>query len=674
VPNGAEAEAEAEAVVLLSAMRGGLQGGGTVYSGRPPPGRNDPMDVTSNLFMASRRKPRPPPPRTPRERLQHATQVWRQVLPTLSLLWTAAPVGTAVLLALTVVQALLPPAIAWVAKLIIDAVVLAQQTSAESDRHQVLLFVGLEFLLVGASLVIRRGEGLAQTIVGAHLKRSLSVRVLDKALLLELAHFEDSALYDKMQNARREADRRPLGLALHVLAVLQNGITLLTYAGLILTLAPWALPVLFLASLPSFLAEVRFAGENFRVMTWRAPEGRRLNYLEWLLTRDSTVKEVKLFGLGPLVLGRFTGLYDKIVAEDRRLAIKRAGWGVVLALLSLLAFYVCYAAIAHRAATGLLTLGDLAFALAAFRQGQTAFQAVLTALGAMVEDALFMSNLFAYLHVNADGEQPRKLPAKTIPPGPQPLVLDGVGFAYPGHDEQVLTDISLTIAAGEKIALVGENGAGKSTLVKLLLRFYAPTAGRITWGGTDLQDVDPAALRGRVGAVFQDFVRYQLPVRENVGVGDVKTIDGRLDETEATARIERAVERAGAGGVVQKAGGLLGMLGGWFEDGQDLSGGEWQKLALARAFVREDTSLLILDEPTAAIDAAAEAELFDQIQTLAAGKTALLISHRFSTVRMADRILVLHGGRIVEQGSHDELVALGGRYATLFALQARGYQ
>ncbi len=604
-------------------------------------------------------------PATPRDRLRQLLLVVKTALPTLKLLWQAAPTAMVTLLLLTLGQAVVPAGIAWVAKLIVDGVVAAQNGTAGA-KSEVLRAVGIELGLVVSQLVLSRLQGLVREHVAARLKRSLSLRVIDKALHLELRHFEDSSLYDKMQNARREADRRPLSLAMGFLGVLQNAITLSTYAVLIAATAPWALPVLFVAALPSFIAELRFAGESFRVMTWRAPEGRRLNYLEWVLTRDSTVKEVKLFGLGSLFLDRFTALFDTMIRQDLRLARRRALWGALFGVVALAAFYGCYAVVADHAASGTITLGDMTLALAAFRQGQIAFQAILTAIGSMVEDALFMSNLFGYLEVEAPGELART-PGVQVPSGPQAIVLDHVSFNYPGTDTVVLDDISLTIAPGEKIALVGENGAGKSTIVKLLLRLYEPTKGAITFGGVDIRDLDPADLRRRFSAVFQDFVRYQLIVGENVGVGDV-------DRLADSAAIDAAVEKAGATDVIEKVGGHAAMLGGWFEEGRELSGGQWQKLALARGFMRDSADVLILDEPTAAVDARAEADLFARIQDLASDKTAILISHRFSTVRMADRILVLEGGRIVEQGSHDDLVALGGKYAGLFALQAQGYR
>ena len=608
-------------------------------------------------------------PTTWRERVSQMTLVLRHIPGTFRMLWKAAPGGTLLLAAVTLVQALVPAAIAWVAKLIIDGVVRAQASHDAQDREAVLMAVAVELGLVFLQTVLHRTNWLTREVVGAHLKRDLSMRVLRKALELELRHFEDSKLYDKMQNARREADTRPLNLVLEVFAVVQNTITLATYGVLIFSMAPWALLILVLASIPSFISEVKFAGETFRIMSWRAPEVRRLNYLEWILTRDSTVKEVKVFGLGELVLGRYLNLCDKIVLEDRRLARRKALWGTLLGLVSVVAFYGCYAFIADQAALARVTLGDMVFALAAFRQGQGAFQSILSSVGSMVEDALFMSNLFGYLDVEARGEIPRTLPNRHPKrgPGENAIELRGVHFKYPGSDEIVLDGIDLTVKPGERIALVGENGAGKTTLVKLLMRLYEPTAGSIYYGGVDVRDMDPMDLRARFGAVFQDFVKYQLVLRENIGVGDVPHLDEQ-------AHIERAAQRGGPDVIVEKVCGWDQMLCGWFEEGNELSGGQWQKIALSRGFMREEAEVLILDEPTASVDARAEAELFGRIRALAEHRTTFLISHRFSTVRMADRILVLDKGKIAEQGSHEELVALGGRYAQLFQLQARGYQ
>ena len=594
--------------------------------------------------------------------------VFRQAPGTLRLVWEADRTGAVAVGLLTVVLALLPAGIAWIGKLIVDGVVHAARSGAEADRARVLWLVAAELGLMSAQMTATRLLSARRELLRGVLGNRINERILEKALSLELRHFEDADVYDKMQNARREASSRPLSLAMQVFAIAQNAITLAALSGLLVRLSPASVLVIVAASVPAFLAEARLSGESFRLWTWRAPEGRRLNYLEWILTRDSHVKEVKLFGLGPLVLDRYRALFRKFFDEDRRLALRRMRAGLAFGVLSLAAFYGMYALMAARAARGAITLGDLTLYIAVFRQGQSAVQAVLGAVGGMYEDALFMSNLFDYLEIRTGGEEPRVRPPRSPPRGrPQEIAFRNVSFRYPGKDEWALRGLSLTIAPGEKLGLVGENGAGKSTLVKLLLRLYDPTEGEIRYGGVDLRDMDPEDLRERIGAVFQDFVRYQFTAAENIGLGEPTHVEDR-------ARIAEAARRGGATTVVEALPkGYDTVLGGWFEAGHELSSGQWQKLAVARAFMREGAEVLVLDEPTASIDAESEHELFQRFQALAADRTAIVISHRFSTVRIADRIAVLHGGHLEELGAHRELVARGGRYAHLFNLQAQGY-
>ena len=618
--------------------------------------------------------PRPQPARPPfKERLRNLSSVFRQVRPTLRLVWEADRTGTLVIAGITLIAALLPPAIAWVGKLIIDAVVAAAgQASAAPEvagplRQRVFLLVGVELGLMMLQMGVTRTLGLMRELLRGKLGNLINLRILEKALELEVRHFEDAETYDKMQNARREASARPLSLVMQFLTVGQNVVTLASFAALLVSLSPWSVLVIVLASVPAFIAEAKLAAESFRLYSWRAPEGRKLNYLEWILTRDTHVKEVKLFGLGQLILGRYKALFSKFFDEDRRLAIRRATWGFGLGLLSLAAFYGAYALVAGRAARAEITLGDMALYLAVFRQGQGAFQAILTAVGSMYEDALFMSNLFAFLTLPTHGERPRVPTPLSLPRGQtHAFEFRNVSFRYPGKEGWALRGVNLVIRPGERVALVGENGAGKSTLVKLLMRLYEPTEGQILYGGIDVRDFDAVDLRSRIGAVFQDFVRYQFPVSENIGLGDVRFISDR-------PRIQQAAEQGGAAPIIATLPqGYDTPLGGWFESGTELSAGQWQKLAVSRAFMRE-AEVLILDEPTASIDAEAEHELFERFQALAADRTAIVISHRFSTVRMADRIAVLRDGGIEELGSHRELLELGGRYAHLFQLQARGY-
>ena len=601
------------------------------------------------------------------DRLREVRSAFQQVPGTFTLIWRSDRFGAVALAVLTALAAVLPAGIAWVGKLIVDAVVAAGR--AQGDGRRVTQLVLVELGLMAASMAVGRLLGLQRELLRARLGNVVNERILEKALELELQHFEDADVYDKMQNARREASARPLSLVVQAFSIAQNTITLAALSALLFRLSPWSVLVVVASSIPAFLAEARLAAASFRLNSWRAPEGRRLNYLEWILTRDSHVKEVKLFGLGPLVLGRYRALFTKFYDEDRHLAIRRMTHGVAFGLVSLAAFYSMYVLVASRAARAEISLGDLTLYLAVFRQGQGAVQSILTAMGGMYEDALYMTNLFSYLAIPTGGERARRAPALAPPRGkPSRIELRNVSFRYPGKKAWALRDVSLVLEPGEKLGLVGENGAGKSTLVKLLLRLYDPTEGEILYGGVDLRDMDIIDLRTRIGAVFQDFVRYQFTAAENIGLGSP-------DHLEDRPRIEEAARRGGAAAVVEALPQRYDtVLGGWFERGQELSAGQWQKLAVARAFMREGAEVLVLDEPTAAIDAEGEHELFERFRELAADRTAIVISHRFSTIRtLADRIAVLHGGRVAELGSHRELLDRNGRYAHLFRLQAQGY-
>ena len=608
-----------------------------------------------------------PPPQSLRERAR-LTLGYLRALPRVFQLVKDSSRGFATgIVALMIGQALIPAAMAWVGKLIVDAVVQAARTGSRADERLVVEYVLVEFGLMFASTVLSRGQALLRDLMRASLGNHVNTLILEKAATLELRHFEDADTYDKMQNARREASVRPLSLVLELASLGQQLLILISYAALLARLSWWSTLVIVAASLPAFFAEARFSGESFRLNSWRAPEGRRQNYLEWILTRDSHVKEVKIFGLAPLVLGRYRALFDKFYSEDRRLALRKSAAGLLLGALSLLAFYASYLFMADRAARARITLGDLTLYLAAFRQGQAAIQSALASIGSLYEDGLFVSNLFSYLDIPTAGELPRARPSSAAKGRSQLIEFREVAFRYPGSDREALHGVNLRIEPGEKLALVGDNGAGKSTLIKLLLRLYDPTQGAILYGGVDLRDFDPRDLRDRIGVLFQDYVKYQFTALENVGLGEVRAISDR-------PRIDAAVDRAGARTVVDELPQKLDtMLGGWFEEGHELSGGQWQKIALARAFMRDRAELLVLDEPTASLDAEAEHDLFLRLKALAADRSAILISHRFSTVRTADRIAVLQGGRIAELGSHEAQLAEDGRYAHLFRLQASGY-
>jgi ATP-binding cassette subfamily B protein len=619
-----------------------------------------------------------PPDRRPPivTRLRETLRLLPHVGRTFRILWQTSPLLSVAVTALTVATGVIPAALAWVGKLIVDSVVAAARAGGLSGAARPLRLVALELGLMVVLTLANRLTALLRELLRAQLGNRINVDILEKALALELRHFEDAAFYDKMQRARREASSRPLSMVLGVLGIAQSGITLGSYAFLLARLSAVSVLILVVASIPAFITETRMSNQSFRLNSWRAPEARRLNYLEWILTRDSHVKEVKLFALGRLMLDRYRALFEKFYREDRALAQTRFIYGLLLTLLSLGAFYACYAFAARRAAFGGMTLGDLTLYVTVFRQGQSAFQSVLGGVAGLYEDALFMSNLFEYLdlpaddpHSNGFGRGWVELQAQNpqgVPNLPQAIELRNVSFRYPGKESWALRDVNLTIAPGEVIAFVGENGAGKSTLIHLLMRMYEPTEGEILYGGRPLREIPLDDLHRRIGAVFQDFVRYQFSVAENIGLGWVPALEDR-------PRIEKAAGAGGADAVVSNLPrGYDTMLGGYFEAGQELSVGQWQKIAIARAFMR-DAEVLILDEPTASLDAEAEHEMWKRFKALAHGRTAILISHRMSTVRLAERIVVLRGGRIEEAGTHAELLARDGRYAHLFRLQAAGY-
>ena len=429
--------------------------------------------------------------------------------------------------------------------------------------------------------------------------------------------------------------------------------------------SPWAVVVLLLAGLPAFVAEAKFSGDAFRLFRWRSPETRLQTYLEMVLAREDHAKEVKLFDLGPLFLERYREIFERLYGADRNLTIRRESWGFAMGLVATAALYGGYAWIAVETVRGAISLGQMTMYLMLFRQGQAAVSAGLSAVGGMYEDNLYLSTLYEYL------EQPVRASRGAVVRGPDPgdgVRFENVSFCYPGVDTPALRDVSLHVRPGKSLALVGENGSGKTTLIKLLTRLYQPSSGRIFLDGRALNDWEEAALRRRIGVIFQDFSRYQLEVGENVGAGDVRAFldEARWAEAAAKGMAEPFIRELPAGFHTQ--------VGRWFKAGRELSAGQWQKIALSRAFMRTEADILVLDEPTASMDAAAEAAVFEHFRALTRGRIAILISHRFSTVRMADQIAVLDEGRILERGSHEELVRLGGRYARLFELQARGYR
>ena len=584
------------------------------------------------------------------------------------LVWEAHHTGTLLMALWTIIGGLLPLAQAYIAKLIVDGVVnsLRAQASPMEGLRVVAPFLLAEFVLVVLQAGVAQARSLTEHILHSRLNLTINTRIIRKSLDLDLAYFENAEYYDKLQNARREADWRGLQIMNGGFYLIQNLLTLASFAVVLLSFNAWLALLLFVATVPAFIAQSNYADLNFRVISWRAPEARKLNYLEYLLTDYDAVKEVKLFALGEPLLGRYATLFWTFLREDQSIAQRRSlaslGWG----LLATLTYYGAYFWIVLQTLEADITLGDMTLYLMIFRNSQNTFESIFWGLSEMYENGLFMSNLFAFLELEP---KIRATPTPMPPPSSDQRGVEfrGVSFRYEGHDDWALRDVNLTIGPGEKIALVGPNGAGKTTLIKLLARLYDPTEGQILFNGVDLRDLDPGELRRRIGVIFQDFVHYHLAASENIGFGQIEALGDR-------PRIEASAVKSGAHPVITALPeGYETILGRWFAKGRDLSGGEWQKIALGRAFMRS-CDILVLDEPTAALDAENEYQVFQQFRQLTEEKMAILISHRFSTVRMADRIYVLDDGQLREQGTHDELLAHDGIYARLFTLQAQSYR
>ena len=586
----------------------------------------------------------------------------------LEIVWSTSAKLTIAMALTTLFAGVLPAAIASVGGLFVDVVSNAFQDDGSNTaqlRSEALYYVFLEAGLVVLMTGAQRINTVCQSILRVLLGNKINVMILEKALTLELAHFENAEYYDKLVRARREASSRPLSLVIKTFDLFRDIIALITIGIWLFQFSPYAVLLLAVAGVPAFIAEAKFSGEAFRIHRRRSAERRMQIYLEMVLTREDGVKEVKLLQLGKMFLQRYVDIFLNIYKEDRSLVLRRSIWGYILGLIASAAFYFAYGWVGFAAIAGAITIGQMTMYIAQFRLGQNSVTNSLTSINGMYEDNLYLSNLTEFLS--------HKVPEQTGEgiAGPNPddgIRFENVSFSYPGSQTPALKNINLHITPGESLAIVGENGSGKTTLIKLLTRLYAPTEGRILVDGLDLQEWDTNAIREKIGVIFQDFARYQLIVGENIGIGDVDNIDdgNQIEEAARKGMADEFVRDLPLDYQTQ--------LGTWFKDGKELSGGQWQKIALSRAFMRSKADILILDEPTAAIDARAEAEIFEHFNDLTDNRISIIISHRFSTVHRADHIIVLEKAEVLEQGSHQQLLEMDGQYATLFNLQAKGYQ
>jgi ATP-binding cassette subfamily B protein len=587
------------------------------------------------------------------------------------LIWHTHRGYTTAMIVLRVARSVVPVMTFWVGKLILDAVIAAK--AAHGSLSQVWRYLVLELAIVLTGEILARASSLIESLLGDLFSNAMSVQLMEHAAKLDLAQFEDPEFYDHLERARRQTVGRIALLSL-LLSMSQDALTLLTLAGALIAYNPWLLLLLAVAVIPSFLGETHFASLGYSLLFRWTPERRQLDYLRYVGASDKTAKEVQMFGLAPWLTERYRDLSQRFYEENRSLSLRRGIVSALLSILGTIGYYSAYVVILIRAVKGDITIGTLTFLAASFGRGRDVIQNILLSASNVAEQALYLRDLFVFLEMRPTIESPpnaRLVPAK-IQSG---FVFENVGFRYPGSEPWAIRNVDLELRPGERVALVGENGAGKTTITKLLARLYDPTEGKITLEGVDLKEYDLASLRHAIGVIFQDFVRYDMRFDENIGVGEIDSVRADLDKNNGTPpAITAAAENSLAASLLPRfSKGYQQMLGRRFEEGVDLSGGEWQKIALARAYIR-DAQVLILDEPTAALDARAEYEVFLRFSELVAGRMAILISHRFSTVRMADRIIVLRHGKVEEQGSHEELLAKHGLYEELFVMQAAGYR
>jgi ATP-binding cassette subfamily B protein len=597
----------------------------------------------------------------------NAQTTWHGFRRVLALVWQANPGLTLALAVLNLLQGGLPAARVWISKLLIDAVVAAVTTGeGTAVLPEVIWLVTLQFVIGALGNIFSTLANISQQLLQEQVANRIQMLVMRHANQLDLVFFERPQFYDLLQQVQREATFRPVAMVQTAFGLIRQALTFVSLLALLVNLEWFIAVAALIAPIPAFVSSARYGWQGYQMMRWQSPLRRMMSYLTNLLTTDSYNKEVKLFTLGDFFINRFAKLFQRYYAENRGLVIRRylagAGWSMLTVLTSGLTFFY----VAFRTLGGSISVGGLTLYVQAADGVSQAFSALLGGLQSMYEHQLYLKTLFELLDFQPLVRAPEQ-PAAVRRPMEQGIEFRNVSYAYEGKDEPALKNVSFTIDKGETVAIVGHNGAGKTTLVKLLARLYDPQEGQVLIDGRDVREYDPDELRGEFGVLFQDYVSYQFSARENIGIGRVE----RLDDTPAIAE---AATKSGASTVIEALPeGYDTILGKWFDGGVNLSGGEWQKVALGRAFMRE-AQILILDEPSAALDAKAEFELFTRLRELAHGRTAIFISHRFSTVRRADRILVFENGSLIESGTHEELLALDGRYAELFNLQAASYR
>jgi ATP-binding cassette subfamily B protein len=581
------------------------------------------------------------------------------------LVWQSSPWKTTFSFVLRLLRSAMPVALLYIGKLIVDEVVRLNQHASGNDHHYLWQLVAAEFGLALLTDGLNRMINLLDNLLGDLFSNYTSIRILRHAATLDLDQFEDSVFYDKLERARQQTIGRTVLLS-QVMSQVQDIISMGFLITGLIAFNPWLILLLLLAIIPAFLGESYFNNQNYALTRSQTPERRELDYLRYLGASDETAKEIKLFNLAEFVINRFKTLSSKFYTDNSKLAIKRSAWGTFFSVLGSAGYYAAYVFIIIRTVNGTLTVGDLTFLAGSFRQLRSLMESILTRFAAVSQGAIYLTDFLEFFEI-----QPKIAIPKNPLPFPNPIqqgfVFENVGFQYHNSSIWANRHLNFTLHPAEKLALVGENGAGKTTLVKLLARLYDPTEGRILLDGIDLKDYAIEDLRFNIGVIFQDYLRYQMTLSQNIAVGNIQEIGNAY-------LIKKAAQESLADALAEKLPNHYNQwLGRRFNDGVELSGGEWQKVALARAYMK-DAQLLILDEPTAALDARAEYEVFQRFAELTKGKSAVLISHRFSTARLADRILVLEKGTVLEIGTHDELLALKGKYAELFKLQAMGYQ